>query len=280
MNNSEVEKIDWLKNVLAVATILILAGIYYFLIDKGFQFSLKELILQVIPDLIAALIIVLTVYYIFIRKGISSEEKLRNSLEKVVRKSINNNTFDNEKDSLQDFDIEEVIDNTKKLLIIGYSCRFFISALQKELEEGLKNKMDLKLLIITTNSDASRLMMNYDSFEELEVDIEITERKLSELNTNISKSSGRKKVGNIEYRSMNWIPSCSVIIFQSKDGKNGVLKLKVYPINHKTTLSKVATHKIIYQNKEKELYEYFCNQYYELWNKGKIEEIKLRTVQH
>ncbi len=272
MKNTESEKIDWLKNILALAAIGVLTVIYVLILRKGTSSSLLELMLQVIPNLIAALIVVLTIYYIFIRKGISSDNSLKDSLVEKIRELLKEDSFDYQSDIDKEFNLKEKILDAKEILIVGYSCRFFITGLRNEIIEAIKNKVNLKVLAIAPGSDAAKLMMKNRSFKELEFDINEMKEHMQIIMEEVNKSAS-KKMGDIELRLMNWIPSCSLIFYIPKNNESGILKLKVYAVNHDTRLVNVQTHKLIYEFKEKEMYDYFLNQFHGLWKNEKNEKL-------
>ncbi|MEZ4941273.1 MAG: hypothetical protein R3D58_10405 [Saprospiraceae bacterium] len=101
MNRLKTSNINWLKHWLTWTTLIALAGIYILIkIFKFEEYYGLDLLFQIIPDLIAALIAFLVVYYLFIRKGISNEREeelnllneIRNeqSMSKETLEKINN----------------------------------------------------------------------------------------------------------------------------------------------------------------------------------------------
>ncbi len=273
MKRNDTDQIDWLKNLLGLAAIIILTIIYIEISNKELVTSITSLILQIIPNLIAALIAVLTVYYTFIRKGISSENKLKDIISEEVKKLLKDDAFDFQVEIDKEFNLKDKLENAKELLIVGYSCRYIIAGLKTELVQAIKNKMDLKVLAIQPESDTSKFMMQYRAFKELDFDIKHMKERLQTIEHEVTEQSGKKKVGKIELRTMNWIPSCSLIFYFPKNNESSVLKLKVYAINHETTLVKIKTHKLIYEFREKELFKYFLHQFNELWKMSSKEII-------
>ena len=76
-----------------------------------------------------------------------------------------------------------------------------------------------------------------------------------------------KKIGTIEIRGINWIPSCSLVIY-NRTKLGGELKIKVYPLVIDIPLPLIKSHTIIYKKYESDLFEYYVNHFDNLWDKS------------
>jgi len=271
METSKNNKIEWLKHILAITTIILLTAIYILLVKKEIAIALRELGIQVIPNLVAVLIAIITAYYLFTRIGITPYIKLKKSILDGVKDILNLNSFDVQHEVDKEFNLKEKLKDAKEILVVGYSCRYLIAGLKQELVEAIKNKTNLKVIVIGPNSDASKLMRTYLNFQELENDVKDLKFRLGLIKREVNFPKIKKKPGNIELRFVNWIPSCSLIFYIPKENESGIMKLKVYGVDHGVPLVKIRTHKLIYEFKEKELYLDFLKHFWGLWEKGNPE---------
>lgn len=268
MIQNETNKIEWLKNLLSIATIAGLTIAYVLICKIDEKSELIELLLHIIPNLIAALIAVLTVYYAFFRQGISNEKAISESIANDIISSLENNTFDIQSEIDKQFNLKEKLSNAKEIMLVGHSCRYIVNSLRAEMTEAVKKKTNIRIITIGRNTDASKLLMDNSKYRGLEADLEFMENILKLIVKESKPNNQRTKVGKVELKYMNWIPSCSLLFYIPKTNTGGILKLKVYAVNLGTALSKIQTHKLVNENIEKELYDYFLNQFEGLWKKG------------
>lgn len=273
MKKSNSNKEEWLQHLLTVSAIAGLTCLYILLLKKSIKFSSYELILQVIPNLIAVLITWVVVYQVLIKKGITPYNKLKDSIILEMADLLKPDSFKSQHETDKEFNLKDKLINAKEVLIVGYSCKYLIGGLRTEIVEAIQNKTNIKVLAIAPDSDASKLMSQFNNFQELKFDVKGMKHRLQLIKDEVSNSISKKKSGSIELRLVNWIPSCSLIFYIPKNNESGILKLKVYGVDHGVTLSKIRTHKLIYEFKEKELYNDFLLHFHGLWKKGEVEEL-------
>lgn len=92
---SLLEGIEWLKALLALATIILLLVIYFFLPSQSVQSGenrLLSLVESLIPEFVSVLLAVSIVYLVFYRKGLTSEQLSQNidtdSLAQAITQKI------------------------------------------------------------------------------------------------------------------------------------------------------------------------------------------------
>lgn len=265
-NNS---KIEYLTIIIGVIT-LVLISLLYFYIKKqvlGETTSFGELSTQVIPDLIAALIAFVMIFILFNRMGIGREDIL---VEKITKAAFadGNLKFGVQQEIDQKYDLKEKLKSCKSLDVVGYSNRYFISGVRPELETAILSGMNLRVIILEPNSSASKLLMDHQILNEIEVDLQDVLRRIKNLNETIVNSK-KKRAGKIDVRTLNWLPACSMIIVKPKSNKNPSIKIKFYAPSGRTALTQIESHTIINEVKDTKLFEFYSNEFEKMWNSSK-----------
>lgn len=85
------DKIEWLQVVIAALSIVVLGGIYYYIINYR-NFIVVDLICGVIPSTIAVLFGFMVLYFVFTSKGIVKRNLQRQDIQKI--ETIVDNSFE------------------------------------------------------------------------------------------------------------------------------------------------------------------------------------------
>ena len=263
----ETEKIEWLRFLLAITAACGLTAFYVQLNGKEIGSNFIDLALQIIPELLGALIILVIVYFLFIKQGISSEESLKNQLVKALVKELNEDGYGSQTEIDIKFNIKDKLSKAKEVKILAYSCRYLIAGLKTEIVEALLNGASIKIIIVEPNSIASKLAME-NSFQDIEFDITDTTKRVKSIIEEVSQTPKKIKKGKIEQKFINWIPSCSLIIWIPNNNTSKECKLKINPIDHDTPLAKIMTHAIIKEDNDKDTFDYLESQFDKLWIKA------------
>jgi hypothetical protein len=271
MENNKNEQIEWLKHLMALVGLAALMCVYFLVKKQGWDNDsiTWELVVQITIELISALIVVVVLYYAFIKKGIDSESRLINDIATKVKDEFNESGFMLQEKSLKIFDLNSKLKNSKEILISGYSCRYLIAGHRSEFKKAVLNKTDFKILIIEPNSLGSKLLMENQTFKEIDNDLRDVQERLQALIKEVDTEKGTKKVGKIEIRVLSWLPSCAMIVANPINGKFATLKLKIYAPSGNVPLTKIMTHMVIEEAKETELFNYFKDDFYRMWEKAK-----------
>ncbi len=252
------QKINWLKLVLSVVTLIaLLLGYFYFFEEKS-----NDLIPSVISDLVAVLIAVPIIYFVFTVWGISPQDDLKEDIiEGITKLNENRSGFENESAVNTRFDFKNKIKDMKQFDMLALSSANFLTSFRPELTEALRNGCHIRLLTIQPESDAANLVMEHQSRGELEPDLIKSMDRVAQILEDLKEE---KKVGTIEIRGINWIPSCSIIIY-NRDKITAELKIKVYPLVIDIPLPLIKSHTIVYKRYEPELFDYYLSHFNILW---------------
>lgn len=252
------QKINWLKLVLSVVTLIALLLIYlHFFEEKS-----NDLIPGVISDLVAVLIAVPIIYFVFTVWGISPQDDLKEDIiDGIAKLNENRSGFENESAVNSRFDFKNKIKDMKQFDMLALSSANFLTNFRPELTEALKNGCHIRLLTIEPKSDAANLVMRHQSRGELEPDLIKSMDRVAQILEDLKEE---KKIGTIEIRGINWVPSCSIIIY-NRDKMSAELKIKVYPLVIDIPLPLIKSHTIVYKRYEPELFNYYQNHFDFLW---------------
>lgn len=268
MNKSS-EKIEWLKTVLAIVCLFGLVLLYFFIKnDIPAVDAFKNLLEQLVPELIASLIIVLIIYFIFIKKGITENEGM---VEEIVAR-LNNNFpvkggFISHAESDALFNIKIEFGKAKKIDMLGYSFVGLIGDYYSDLVAALKRGCDVRVLIIKPNSNAESLIDHNMSIKEMQKDLQRVIDRLNAIKKELSAIEKGDKYGNFEVKFMDWVPGSALLI---TDGNSniGKMKIKFYAINVETDHSDILTHMVLSAQYNPDMFNYFASQFNSLWAKN------------
>lgn len=270
------KQIDWLQNLISIITLVALVVFYLYLKRKPLnEGGIWELVSQIIPNLIAALITVLVLYFVFIRRGISNQNKVIEKVKEIVDEQMKPQIFLNQVEADKIFNLKEKLESANEILISGYSCKYVVAGLRSDFINAVKNGANVKILIMEPQSEGSKLLSDNQIFKEAETDLLDVYRRTESILNEIEKKTDKRK-GAFEMRFLSWIPSCSMIFVMPKKTKIGSLKLKIYAPSGNTPLNKIITHMIINEYADKLLYNYFKDEFYKMWDKSKpYEDVKI-----
>jgi len=139
--------IEWLKLLLAIASIIGLVGIYFLLPQALGTNPTVELLKASIPNAVVALLVIPVVYFVLTRAGVSFEQKL----EKLLEDSDSAPTlrFKNDIYEAADF-IADIVDKkraqrTIMIEILGFTGATFTTALLRDLISAHPKKLSICL---------------------------------------------------------------------------------------------------------------------------------------
>jgi hypothetical protein len=245
---------------------------------------LLELSNQVIPGLIGALLVVISVYIFLKSRGIDPNEQFREELvgtflnrmkteispknmDSLVQKiaSYKGARFLHLEHSKELFQFSEKLKTARSIWINGYSCAELLREFKSEIERALIHGTDFKIIITDPNSTAAKMMEERHSHPESVVtDINYVVSQINAIKSAVSKAK-HKKAGHIDVKFIDWIPSCSMILY-NPDEEDGEVKIKVYPPFYSTKHYN-PIEMIIERKNYEDQFAYFYEQYNRLWSR-------------
>jgi len=287
MEKKNWEKIEWLLFVIAIILVLLLSALFiYFenIINSGAQFPVLVLINQVLPGLIATLIVVIFIYIFLKSRGIDANEQFREELVKTLIDRIKIDISPKNIDSLVQkiasykgsrflrlehskelFQLSEKLKVAKSVWINGYSCAQLFKEFKGEMERALINGTDFKIIITEPNSTATRMMEERDvNAARVVADINYVLSEINAIKNTLAQAKNRH-AGSLDVKLIDWLPSCSMILF-NPDEEDGEVKIKVYPpfysTNHFNPIEMIIDRKNF-----PDQFAYFHEQYHRLWTR-------------
>lgn len=263
------EKIEWLKAVLAFVLVFGLFVSYLYLSRQNtFQDNLWELLKQLIPEFMASLIVVLVIYFIFVRKGMSETEELIEQISQNLRNHFpSKGGFISPAELKAVFDLKKEIGNAQEIDLIGYSLVALISSYQQDIIQALKRGGKYRIIIIKPNSAASKLIDQNMTIKEMELDLVRVIQRLEQIQKEVA-SFPTKKAGKIEVKFMDWIPSCAIV------RADDLMSIKFYALDVKTDHPKIITNMFLSSRVNPDMFEYFVQQFNLLWDQSESFEGK------
>ena len=297
MEKKNWERIEWLLFLIAVILALLLSALFIYLeniIRGGEKALVLSLVNQVIPDLIAALIVVIAIYIFLRSRGIDANEQFREELiaafinktrtaispkniDSLVQKvaAFKSPKFLRLEHSKEIFQFSEKLKKAKSIWINGYSCAELFKEFKSDIERALINGTNFKVIITKPNSVAAKMMEERDIHPERVVaDINYVVSEINAIKQVISNTK-KRNTGKIYLKFIEWLPSCSMIFF-NPEAEDGEVKIRVYPpfysTNHFNPLD------VIIDRKEyPDQFAYFREQYIRLWNREKSESDRTQS---
>jgi hypothetical protein len=267
--NKNLEKVEWLKTVVAIVSLLGLVLSYFFIKnDTSTNDAFKSLLEQLVPEFIASLITVLVIYFVFIKKGISANE---NMIEEIVSR-LNSNFpvkggFITHAESNALFNIKTEFGKAKQIDMLGYSFVGLISDHFSDLLGALKQGCNVRILIIKPKSSAESLIEKNMNIKDMELDLQRVIERIVSIKKEINKTKGSIRYGNFEIRLMDWIPG-SALLITDRNANNGKMKIKFYAIDVETDHINILTHMVLYAQYNPDMFNYFVFQFESMWSKS------------
>lgn len=155
------EQVAWLKVILALATMLALVLLYVLLDDGSDGNSWLKLLDNVIPNLIAGLVVVVALYFIFTRQGISNSEEIAQEIKKAMPTAVASNS-DLEGRGVRDFypnfrevPWKELIEGSKSIDIVVCYFDSWVRANWDDLRDFFGKGGSLRLFLPDFEDDAA-----------------------------------------------------------------------------------------------------------------------------
>lgn len=289
MATKKYESIDYLRLLLASATLILTYFIYVYITEKELYEGLKDLTIGVIPNIVAFLFVFIIGYLLLTKYGLSPQDKLKDEIVDGLATVISDANLPPETkqvasllDHLSDkmpfytvsyankaFSLEEKLINAKTVDILGYSCVNLIRNFSTLFAEALARGVNFRIMLVDTNKEASKMFSKNPYFKINSSDVKRAIERLEKIENDAQKirnqsKAKNKNIGNIELQLINWIPSISLIIID-KDKNTGSLKVKVNALFSDTPPDR-NPNKIVEKKISPIWFDYFTNQFELLWS--------------
>lgn len=247
---------------IAAVAIIIWLFAYFGVGPKIFQ----DTNLNLATELIGAVVVFLLVQYLFKIDELDTNqriEKLLNKLEEKDKKVEAKNFFHPQPN------MDEYIREAKKIDVCGVTLTVFINKSIGEFREAVKNGARIRILVIKKSPEVFKAATVRSVSSSIEYYEKRLESSLVDLENLIkyTQSLSNKEKGSFEVRLMNFTPLFGLEIFDTTNGNKalGKAKIEIYPHHISHLKPPIFT---IHKDIDPEWYEYFQNQYEELWKRS------------
>lgn len=197
------DKISWMKVLLAIAALIGLSFAYLQIRGIGFNNGILELTENVIPDLVAVLIIIPIIYFLFTLKGFSPEKDLAN----LIVNKLKGNHLSIQEGEFSKEELREDIRQSDETILIGLYLSTTINENHSFFEEELKKGKQLTFILLdpsdeSTIEKSSRKFSQKVRFTPHQVKEEINLRisQLQNIRQSVSEGlQGNMKIMTIDY---------------------------------------------------------------------------------
>jgi len=171
--------------------------------------------------------------------------------------------FYHEREVNTKFDFSKHLKTAKNIEIISLSACNLVTDFRLEIGEALKRGCHIRILVTKPNSEASKLVMEWQEKNELAPDLKKTQDRVDQ----IKVDAGQCK-GSLKLNAVNWIPSSALIIVDRQKDYEALLRLKVYPLVIDMPLGHINTHMVIERKLHPELFDKYVEQFEYLWQQS------------
>lgn len=264
------KKVNYLLTLLAVSSSIIIIGLYFAIVSLMGDSTGKDLLLQILPNILAVLIAFLIVNYFLNRKGLGPTQTLKEEITNSIYQKFDGDKVYESKEANQKFDLKNKFKSSKSIDILGYSCVNLLRTFRDEISEAVLNGTKVRIVIIKPGTDSSKVVMENSRMKGLEKDLESSQTMLRIAMEEIEKSKKRTR-GNLELRKIDWVSGCSMIIY-NRNQIDGEVKLTVNHLHLSTPISSRNINHIFKKSVHPDWFEYLTEQFERLWERG--EEMK------
>lgn len=236
----------------AIAIVFALVGVNYS------QDPLQSLVLNLSTEILGAVLVFFVINRLFLIEDWEMSERLNELADRLEQRS----SFLFGREFRESEKIEQVLKDSSKISLLGYSLVRFIRMFRDTLTEQVFKGAQLRIVVIDPESKAAELIRENLATSEFQRDIETSLEYIKHI---IEQGQERGK-GRVEVRSINWIPSCAMIIIDP-DKPTGYLSVGIYPPYYELSPQDRAKFKLTPLGDER-WYKKYCAQYEQLWHQA------------
>lgn len=265
----------YVLNIFAILTLVVLVGVYFglSLLPETWQ-TFRSLAQSLISDISAVLVIFLVIGFFLDRKGLSPSRIFKEDLiTDLLKRYPSTKNFLTSQEANAQFDIVEKLKNAKEAYLTGWSLTL-LQKISPDIIEAILNGTKIKLLITEPKSSASQLLLQHQTDNDIERDLDLVLKVVSKIKDEVTQKNGVLLEGIFEVRFVCWIPSCS-LMFINPNSEHGLMRLMIYPMSVKTNHSAIETFKVIYKKEDPKVFNYFLKDFETFWIKDAISESDL-----
>lgn len=255
MKWSQQRKIEVAVYIIVLSLAIILGAIGIIFLSGTF----RDFFINLSADFLGVAILFFLVNRFF---GLDQESTIQQQFD-MVRNLIENKfgVLNDVKESKDKFNFEKLLQSAEQVDVIGYNLTSFLDEFRGKIIEQVQKGTKVRVIVVDPNSLAREMMYKHSTLHLYDKDIIQTFGFVNYINDGLSRKGQKKK---FEFRVIDWIPSCSLIIVDANKS-TGIMNVKVNTPSYRTPKYESRLHLIFTQTEQPKWFEFFAKQFNELW---------------
>lgn len=204
--------------------------------------------------------------------GLDTDDTVLDRINSLLGSSENMTQLSFDKNEASDiFPIEKVLETAREVDVLGYNTAQFLSRFRNDLIKRVQLGAKVRLIIIEPGSQAYQLVETSSYSGSFKHNVRRSLGYIREMQKETDSNTLKVK-GSLECRLTNWIPSCSLLIFDHSK-PSGSMKISANTLHITIPSSRRGRlHIIVKRDNEPEIFKHYVEQFEELWEKGSVLE--------
>lgn len=259
--NRETQKLNWLKVLLAILAAIALSVIYIYESDFSGIDAIKDLIMNVIPNLVAVLVAIPVIYFLFTRMGISPQKELEDNIVDRIASVNGNRLIINEIDNNQ---VKEEIISSNNIIIMGMHLSTSVQVFRNSFRKAILRKKNIKFILMDwRNEDTlSYSIERYSDMVNVKTEIDKIKVNFDQLKE-LKLSALDKKKAKVSINLIDYPIPFGAFVFDF-----GTSKCRIYIKTYGYKTSPLSFQKMILTKNDGELFNNYNKQIQEFLDKS------------
>jgi hypothetical protein len=165
--------------------------------------------------------------------------------------------------------IENLIENAKAIDILGYNSKSVLQEFRSHLANAIIRGASVRIIFTDISQSPTKEVFEQHAGRSV-VSLSSEWAKALGYINDIQKTlkASSKVNGKLEVKSTTWIPSCNLILFNSADNNNGIVRIDFHALSFRQPLTLAGKLFLAISQKDNpKFFEYFAKGFDLLWEK-------------
>lgn len=223
----------------------------------------RNLAMNIGTDLLGVTLLFFIVNKFF---GLDTDESFSERLETLIAILERRVNILNSKDEgTQKFQLSNALQTAQELDVIGYNLTGLLQEFYEPIIKRVQAGAHIRVLLIDPTSMARDLINHNTAIFDFDGNSQRSLNYLKIIQARLKNSETMK--GSFEFRVLNWIPSCSVVIV-NRNLPSGIAKVDIYSLHYRIPVRDGGLNLILNRVEHPQWFDYYVNQFETTWDKG------------